>query len=102
MYRTQRQFFKGCICCPDTESRGAVHDASLKLSTGSTSSKGFRDLELRATLSSEVYNLAVNTEDETVVVGQMKFDGIQYRVDELEQRIEYLFDARKRKYEKWR
>lgn len=102
MYRTQRQFFKGCICCPENESRGAVHDAALTLSIASTSSNGYRDLALRAAVSSLEYNLPVTTNNETVPLGLMKFDGQQYRGQEVERRIEALFDTRMRMYEKWR
>jgi hypothetical protein len=102
MYRTQRQFFKGCICCSEDESRGAVHDATLTLSIASTSSNGHRDLALRATLSSTEYNLPVKTNNVIVPLGLMKFDGQQYRVQEVENRIGALFETRTRMYEKWR
>ena len=101
MYRTQRQFFKGCVCCSQEESRGAVHDAALTLAIASASSNGYRDLALRATISSSEYNLPVRMKDEIVPVGRMKFDGQQYRGEEVERRIGNLIEARMRKYKKW-
>lgn len=101
MFRSQRQFFKGCVCCSNEESRGAVHDASLTLSIASTSSNGYQDLALRATLSSSTYNLP-EIKDEIVPGGLMKFDGQQYRGEGVERQIGDLLEARKRKYEKWR
>jgi hypothetical protein len=101
MYRSQRQFFKGCVCCSDKESRGAVHDASLTLSIASTSSNGYQDLALQATLSSSAYNLP-GIKDEIAPAGLMKFDGQQYRVEGVERQIGDLLEARMLKYEKWR
>ncbi|UCV13723.1 PA3715 family protein [Quatrionicoccus australiensis] len=101
MYRSERQFFKGCVCCSQEESKGAVHDASLTLSVASTSSNGYQDLAIRATLSSSVYNLP-EIKDEIVSGGLLKFDGQQYRREGVEQEIGDLLEARKRKCEKWR
>lgn len=101
MYRSQRQFFKGCVCCSQEESRGAVHDASLTLSIASTSSNGYQDLALRAALSSSAYNLP-EIMDEAVPVGLMKFDGEQYLGEEVERQIRGRLEARMRGYEKWR
>lgn len=101
MYRSERQFFKGCVCCSQEESKGAVHDASLTLSIASTSSNGYQDLALRTTLSSFTYNLP-DIKDEIEPVGLLKFDGQQYRDEEAERRIGTLLEARKQKYEKWR
>lgn len=103
MHRSQRQFFKGCICCSDKESRGAVHDGLLTLSIASTSTNGYRDLAVRANLSSTEYNLPVNnTLGESAFVGFIKFDGQQYRAEGVERRLGELLDARMQKYEKWR
>lgn len=102
MYRTQRQFFKGCVCCSEEDSRGAVHDVALTLSIASTSSNGYRDLAIRATLSSSEYNLPVETNDAIFPLGLMKFDGEQYQSQEVDRRIGALFETRLRMYEKWR
>lgn len=102
MYRTERQFFKGCICCSQEESKGAVHHAALTLSVASSANNGYRDLALRANLSSVEYNLPVTINKIIVPVGLMKFDGHQYREQEVEHRIKTLFETRTRKYEKWR
>jgi len=101
MHHSWRQFFSGCICCSQEDSRGAVHDASLTLSPASTSSNGYQDLAFQATISSSTYKLP-EIEDETVPVGLMKFDGQQYRVEAVEGRVDELLEARQQKYEKWR
>jgi len=101
MVRSSRQFFKGCICCSDEESRGVVHDATLTLSIASTSSHGLRDLAFRATVSSSPYNLP-GVQDEIVPAGLMKFDGQQYRSEGVARQIDGLVEARMRRYEKWR
>lgn len=101
MVRSSRQFFEGCICCSQEESRGAVHDTSLTLSIASTSSHGLRDLAFRANVSSSPYNLP-GIKDESVPAGLMKFDGQQYRTEEVYRQIDGLVEARMRQYEKWR
>jgi hypothetical protein len=103
MFHSWRQFFKGCICCFQEESRGAVHDASLTLSLAPTSSNGYRDRALRADLSSTEYNLPPNEiRSETVFLGLLKFDGQQYRKEGLGRTLDELLEARMQRYEKWR
>ena len=101
MVRSSRQFFEGCICCSQEESRGAVHDASLTLSIASTSSHGLRDLAFQATVSSVPYRLPA-IKDEIVPAGLMKFDGQKYRSEGVERQIDGILEARRRKHEKWR
>lgn len=101
MYRSERQFFEGCVCCSDKQNRGAVHDAFLTLSIASTSNNGYRDLALRATLSTSAYNLP-EINDKFAPAGLMKFDGQRYQVDEVNSKIKDFFEARTLQYEKWR